>query len=206
MPLSTEILLIPSTGFLENKCAEMLFMADRHHRLIEAREAIGFKSARSAAIRQTPLPVDAAIIYGKAFKVSPAWLLTGEGHRRRRQSEVQGYVGAGAEIFPFDDNAPLETIDLPPAAPADTVSVIVRGNSMFPRYFDGEYLFYESQQNAPSDMIGRECVVRLKDGHMFVKTIRRGSKARVFNLESHNGPLLEDKAIEWAARVRGRWS
>lgn len=68
-------------------------MGERHERLTVARKRAGHKSAMEAAKKnnwppstyashengQTPLPVKAAHKYAKAFKVSPAWLLTAEG-------------------------------------------------------------------------------------------------------------------------------
>lgn len=67
-------------------------MDEMHERLRQARAAAGFKSARQAALRfgwtvstyaahenaQNRFDPDAAKTYGKAFGVSPAWLLTGE--------------------------------------------------------------------------------------------------------------------------------
>ena len=58
--------------------------------------AAGYRSARSAAIKfgwspstyashengQTPVPIDAAFIYGKAFKTNAAWILLGVGPRQ----------------------------------------------------------------------------------------------------------------------------
>ena len=92
-----------------------LMTADRHERLIAARQAAGFKSARSAALRfgwtlstyashengQTPLPVRAAHDYAKAFKCSQSWLLTGEGKMNN---------GNGGEVInlPALPTAPVE--------------------------------------------------------------------------------------------------
>ncbi|MGO4171592.1 XRE family transcriptional regulator [Bosea sp. TAF32] len=70
-----------------------LNMEEMGSRLRKARERAGFKSARSAAIRhgwtvstynahengQNDFDPEAATIYGKAFGVSPGWLLTGQG-------------------------------------------------------------------------------------------------------------------------------
>jgi len=82
--------------------------------------------------------------------------------------------------------------------------VIARGDSMYPRYFDGERLFYVNREHPPSELIGQECVVKLHDGRMLVKILRRGSRSGRFNLESWNAGLLEDQQVEWAAPVRWR--
>jgi len=121
---------------------------------------------------------------------------------RRLRANAVGYVGAGAEVIPVDDHAVgagLEEVDIPDNA----VWVIVRGDSMYPRYFDNEFLFYVRDQRSPAELIGRECVVRLEDGRMYVKVLRKGVEG-LFNLESWNGPTIENKAVEWAAPVVGR--
>lgn len=70
-------------------------MGESNDRLRAARKAAGFKAARRAALKfnwtpstysshengQTPVPVDAAFEYGKAFKTSPIWILHGIGPR-----------------------------------------------------------------------------------------------------------------------------
>src|ERR1700674_2597014 len=87
-------------------------LADSNARLRQARQDAAFPSARSAALRfgwtvstyashengQTPVPLDEAPKYARAFKVSAAWLLTGESHRKSAQIvKVMGFVGAGTE-------------------------------------------------------------------------------------------------------------
>lgn len=126
--------------------------------------------------------------------------------RRVRTAQAVGYIGAGAEIYPIDDHAlgsGLEEVEIPPGVPDDAVLVIVRGDSMYPRYFDNEFLFYVRDQRNPLEFIGRECVVKLEDGRIFVKVLRKGANGS-FNLESWNAPTIENKAVEWAAPVLAR--
>lgn len=82
--------------------------------------------------------------------------------------------------------------------------VIVRGPSMYPRYFDGEKLLYRTERRHPSRLINEECVVRLTNGQMLVKIIRRGTRKTLFNLESWNAPLMEDQEIDWASPIEWR--
>lgn len=151
----------------------------------------------------------AAKKYAKAYRVRWEWLLDGEGSPTAKgagKAQAVGYVGAGAEITPIDDHAVgagLEEVDFPPGIPENAVLVIVRGDSMYPRYFDNEYLFYLRDQRSPGEFVGRECVVALEDGRVFVKTLRRGADG-LFNLESWNAPLMENKAVQWAAPVLAR--
>jgi phage repressor protein C with HTH and peptisase S24 domain len=116
-----------------------------------------------------------------------------------------GYVGAG-EFFPIDDHAVgagLEEVEFPAGVPDDAVLLIVRGDSMAPRYFDNEYLFYRRDGRPPSELIGRECVIKLTDGRMYVKELRRGQQG-LFTLFGWNAPLIENVAVEWAAPVLAR--
>jgi transcriptional regulator with XRE-family HTH domain len=131
---------------------------------------------------------------------------TEAGKSRPRKTNAIGYIGAGAEVVPYDDHAigaGLEEVEIPPGVPDDAVLVIVRGDSMYPRYKDGEMLFYIKQERDPRDLIGLECVVKLEDGRMYVKDLERGANGR-FNLISHNAPPLLDQVIEWAAPVLAR--
>jgi hypothetical protein len=71
-------------------------MGESNERLRQARKAAGYSAARRAALKfhwnpstysshengQTPVPVDAAFEYGKAFKTSAIWILHGVGPRQ----------------------------------------------------------------------------------------------------------------------------
>lgn len=146
--------------------------------------------------------------YAKAFKVRWEWILEGEGTPTDKavQTIVRGYVGARGRILPIgeSDKPKTDDIKLPPGAPPDAEVVIVRSDSLYPRYFEGEHLFYTARPQTPAELIGRECVVKLKSGEVLVRVIRRGSRRNLFNLESWNAPVIEDQAIEWAAPVLGR--
>lgn len=206
----------------------MHFMREMHERLAWARETAGFETAtEGASALDVPGPTylghengsrgfkrDSAVNYARRFKVSLEWLLTGKGEPRKGKAtagktHAVGYIGAGAEVNLVDDfsqGSGLEEVDIPPGVPDDAVVVIVRGDSMYPRYFEGERLFYIQQYQHPKELLNRECVVKVADGRIFVKIIRRGSSDKAFNLESWNTntPTLEDQIIEWAAPVLAR--
>lgn len=120
---------------------------------------------------------------------------------------VVGYVGAGGEIPEYvDDHAKgdgLEHVPRPPGMRGNVVAVRVRGASMLPVYREGDVLFYSSdQRRSPAELIGVECIVRLKDGRTLLKEIRHGSRKGRFTLGSHNWPDIQDVLIEWAVPVR----
>ncbi|MEM6490914.1 MAG: S24 family peptidase [Pseudomonadota bacterium] len=150
-------------------------------------------------------PVARARAYARAFNVSTAWLLTGEGPQRDTTTPLIGIVGAGSTILPIDDHAlgaGLELVETPPAYGGDLVAVQVRGDSMYPVYWDGDVLFF-GRSGAPilDECLNRECVVRLADGAAMVKVLRRGAQKQAFRLESYNAPPIENADVEWAAPV-----
>ncbi|GHE83271.1 hypothetical protein GCM10019059_45220 [Camelimonas fluminis] len=210
------------------QCAHM----ERHERLKWARKRRGIRTARIAAerlgvpygtyaghengsrgIRDSELKA-----YAEAFRVPLTWLAFGEGdpdsHPGNYILEAYGYVGAGAEVIGFDDHSPGDPMAEYEAAfpvPPGTIAVVVRGDSMYPRYDDGDVIGYYRDGRPPNELIGKECILRLADGRYFVKKIRKGSAPGFFNLESVNAPLIEDVAVEWAAEVHtvvraGQWN
>lgn len=143
--------------------------------------------------------------YASRFKVRWEWLLEGGNQPTAKANTipVEGYVGAGAEFIPFEDGN-LGLGDAPVQIEPNSSAVIVRGDSMYPRYFDGEYLYYTKDSNDPAVFLGQECVIKLHDGRMFVKILRKSTKKGHFNLESWNSPTIEDQMVEWAAPVTWR--
>jgi DNA-binding Xre family transcriptional regulator len=136
----------------------------------------------------------------EALQADPTEILPG------RVVHVVGYIGAGAEIYPFDDHAPgdgLREAHCPAGMdPRRTVAVEIRGDSMAP-IADGWLAFYTRDPDyGPSDFLGHLCVVKLTDGRMLLKSVRRGYAPGRFNLLSTNAAMIEDAELEWAAPVR----
>lgn len=126
---------------------------------------------------------------------------------RAAMTQLVGYVGAGAEVFPIDDHekgAGLDDVPMPPHAGDEIlVGVRVRGDSMRPAYFDGDVLYY--RRGGYDDWrryFGKDCVVSLDDGRMFVKTLRPARGPTRATLVSHNANDIPDVRVEWAAPVR----
>lgn len=207
----------------------MDIVQDAASRLRRARAAAGFPSARQAAIR---LGVSEPTYYqyesgergysrhaerfAKAFRVSLEWLITGRGDMKGSEKHIRlvGYVGAGAEIFPFDDHAQGAGFedDLPaPPGLEDAIAVEVRGDSLYPAYWPGDRVYYKRDRDGvPTMALNQECVVQVHNGPMLIKTVKRGSAKGLFDLESYNAAPRPDQRLDWAAPVlwadkRGRF-
>lgn len=193
-------------------------MDEPKDRLRLARERAGFESMADAVRRfgwryssyaahengQNNISLEMARVYGRAFRVKPGWLLTGEASVEHNQVPLLGYVGAGFAIMPLGDSAELERVEPPPGVQTPLTAVKVRGNSMSPAYYDGDVIFYDHENDCrpPAELVGRECVVRLRDGRMFVKRIHKGVGRGRFLLTSYNSEPIIDAPVEWACPVK----
>lgn len=188
-------------------------MTEMHDRLKKAREEAGFENASDAARKfgwvettyrahengQRNIPGTRAPIYARAFRVSPEWLLYGRGDGIKKPVPMVGLVGAGAEIFAIDDGGSLDEVEPPPGIGPNAVAVQVRGDSMYPRYMEGDLLIYDAHASLKR-ADGQECVVALPDGRRFVKVVRADGEGTA-TLESFNAPPMRSQIIEWVAPI-----
>ncbi len=122
---------------------------------------------------------------------------------------VPGRAGAGAEVHLVDDYAKgdgLFHVECPPQlSPRGVVAVEVEGNSMEPAYAEGDLLFYSRDAlGVPTEAIGRMCIVADEAGRVWVKQVKSGTEAGLFNLLSINptGTNMHDVRLKWAAPVK----
>lgn len=195
-------------------------MSDIHDRLKKAREFAKFSSPSDAA-RALNVPVatyisnengtrpfgrERAELYARRFRVNLDWLLSNRGPMTKaRMIPVVGEVGAGATVFAIDTHMAgdgFEEIEAPPDVSPEAKAVRVRGASMLPAFEDRDILIYDETFEDPAMLLNRRCVVRLQDGRIFIKRLRRGSDVGLWNLESFNDVLIEDVAVDWVARIK----
>lgn len=140
------------------------------------------------------------------LQTTAAWLLEGVGDSGATTIvRVVGRIGAGAEILPEYEQIPPEglyEIELALPLPPSSIAFVVEGDSMWPRFNAGDVVVCDEMEHDPATISGREAAVRTADGRRFVKTIRRGSSADLFNLESHNAPPIRDVVIAWASPIK----
>lgn len=149
---------------------------------------------------------DAAKKYAKAFRIRWEWLLEGEGTpTRKNRVRVMGFIGAGSEIHPDFEQVPpdgLAEIEVPFPIPDTAIAFEVQGESMFPRYDEGDVVICSTNTPSAADVIGAEAAVRTKDGRRYLKRVLQAGKDR-YDLESHNAPLIRGAQLEWVGQVLG---
>lgn len=113
---------------------------------------------------------------------------------------VVGYVGAGAEVLAIDDHAKGDGFELIPAPPGmvNGIALIVRGDSMTPKYDEGEIIFIEKTVYSVDGLVGDICYIQLPDGRTYLKKLQYGSKPGLYTLISYNAPPILDVAVERA--------
>jgi phage repressor protein C with HTH and peptisase S24 domain len=119
---------------------------------------------------------------------------------------MAGKVGAGDIVSMFGGDSmqgDIELVDAPEGAedPEELLALTIEGNSMRPLR-PGWLIFYrKTHPGITDDELGQLCVVRLKNGNLYVKILRRGYTDGLFNLESWNADPLNDQDVEWATKV-----
>lgn len=195
-------------------------MDEMGDRLRQARVKAGFRSARSAALRfdwgpstyaahengQNKFDDDLARRYARAFKVSAAWLLTGEGDLTppRNLVPLDGYISAGGSIETGSEQREPGVeyeAELMLNVPEAAVAYQVVGLSMYPRYDPDMVLVCRGHTTDAKPYIGREVAVGTADGHRYLKILRETETPGLYDLESHNAPLMRNVELAWIAPI-----
>jgi transcriptional regulator with XRE-family HTH domain len=102
---------------------------------------------------------------------------------------VTGLVGAGALVEQILDSESWDaptSVDIP--TDGELAALLVRGDSQYPRFLDGEYILYDTKPVSPAALVDQYAIVQTLDGRKLIKIIRAASGDK-WNLISHNAPI-----------------
>ncbi len=118
---------------------------------------------------------------------------------------IMGRVGAGATIEPEDEQVPPEglgEVELPFPISGETIAFEVSGDSMLPKYENGDVIVvYREQRHPLASFYGEEAAVRLKTGERYLKTIERGKSPSMVNLTSFNAKPINGVKLDWIGEI-----
>jgi repressor LexA len=118
---------------------------------------------------------------------------------------IMGRVGAGASIEPEHEQVPPEglgEVELPFPFSEETIAFEVAGDSMLPKYENGDVIVvYREQRHPLSSFYGEEAAVRLKTGERYLKTIERGKSPTMVNLTSFNAKAINGVKLDWIGEI-----
>lgn len=152
-------------------------------------------------------------IIAAALAVDTKDLLLSSSPRTSNVVAVMGRIGAGAEISPEEEQIPPEglyEIETPFTLPEDALAFEVHGESMWPRYDDGDIIICWRQGVVVEEVLGWEAAVKTAGGQRYLKRVLRGSEKGLYDLESHNAPPIRGVQITWVASIQsvirsGQW-
>src|SRR3979411_2669068 len=118
---------------------------------------------------------------------------------------IMGRVGAGAIIEPEHEQVPPEglgEVELPFPISEETIAFEVSGDSILPKYENGDIIVvYRDQRHPLASFYGEEAAVRLKTGERYLKTVERGKSATLVNLTSFNAKPISGVRLEWIGEI-----
>lgn len=146
--------------------------------------------------------------FARFYRVNLEWLVSGRGDKRSKASAraipVNGLVGAGANIELIDHavagEPPLE-ITLPDID--EVAALVVKGESQWPRFVDGEIILYDPRPAPPDTLLGKYAVVQDLNGRVMIKIVRKGGRPDTYRLESHNAPPEDNVTLMAAWKYLG---
>jgi phage repressor protein C with HTH and peptisase S24 domain len=113
---------------------------------------------------------------------------------------LAGRIGAGGSVI-FEEEA-FRTAPRPPGAGRAVEALEVIGDSMLPRYSEGDLVYISrSHDGVDESSMGEYCACRLTTGETYVKILARGTRPGFFTLRSLNAADIEDVELEWATPI-----
>ena len=129
--------------------------------------------------------VDELLRIASVLKVPAAALL---GLAEIPPIRVTGLVGAGALVETIEDPESWRSPNQVELHASGAIgALLVRGESQWPRFLDGEFILYDMEPRAPAELVNQYAVVQTLDGRRLIKDIHAAGGGK-WELASHNAP------------------
>ena len=113
-----------------------------------------------------------------------------------------GEIGAGGLIAYFKDDHEDELVPRPPLAPGPLMALMVKGDSMLPKYDPGDVIYVRRDHDGVLPAyLGKYCAIHLTDGGTYLKQLTVGTIQDRFTLRSLNAADMENVEVVWASPV-----
>ncbi len=140
---------------------------------------------------------------GTLFKIAEALQIPVEDITGTGGVPVLGEVGAGGAIAYFNDSSEArEVVPRPPLSPGPLMALVVKGESMLPKYEPGDVVYIRRDHDGVlPQYLGRYCAVHASDGGTYLKILASGSQIGRYTLRSLNAADMENVEVVWASPV-----
>jgi phage repressor protein C with HTH and peptisase S24 domain len=141
--------------------------------------------------------------YASKYRIRWEWLLENEGGpTHRNHVELGGRIGAGAQIHTdIEQLGELHEVEVQFPVPPNAIAFEVEGDSMVPRYDEGDLVICSKDSVEIEMVLGSEAAVKTEDGRRFLKRVIPSSGKHLYNLESHNANPIRDVHLEWVGKI-----
>lgn len=141
--------------------------------------------------------------YAAAYKVRWEWILEGEGSptEKGRTVKIIGKVDSSGTVEFYDVKKYQDCEESPPHVGVATFA-LEAGAAMRGVADKGWLYFFDHEKKLPNkELLGKLCVVALKDGGVLIRTLQPGRKRNRYDLEATNEPTMRDQEVAWAAQI-----
>jgi SOS-response transcriptional repressor LexA len=140
------------------------------------------------------------------FRTPVEWIAFGRGAPQANNIvAVLGKISAGGQVEvnaeQLSEADPLFEIELERPVSPNSFALQVTGDSMYPRYEDGDVVVCSREGREPSALVGREAVVISADHNRYLKVIAEQTQSGLYTLESFNARPMRAVPLIWASEV-----